>query len=357
MLLAGAVLVAAPSSSSMKGPEADAVRRTFREVLDSVNTDWFGQAYQGITSVQVQGTLGIQLSAAAVNRKVDQLSQGQVKADSKGGGASLRLRGTYFANGDFRTEMNGDFGSLLYARRGDRGFLYSRELNAYTTRVDLPPSDAPTTFLAWFRQTLNDIQAVYVDGPAFKAHLAGEDSVGGHAVQRLLFSAPTQPWDAKRREQSLAQSLGFWKRGRLEVVVDKTTKLPQHLEFRNDEQGVQTRMDFSYGSGGHVTGVNVINRSRGFEGPGWLRVGYAPDGRMSQVAGELASQDKRVSFALDLAWSNLRGAADIAALPPAGATKRGREELESQLMIGLAGQIFDLQRRGLNLRSVAVASR
>lgn len=347
----------AAKAAAKTNPDAEAARQAFRQVLDAVDAGWFGQPYQGITSVQMQGTLGVTLSGAAVNQKVDSLSQGQVKGNSQGGQANLRVKGIYFANGDFKTDLAGDFGTMLYTRRGNRGFLYSKEQNAYTTRVDLPPSDAPTTFMTWFRQTLNDIRTVYVDAPTFQPSLAGEDSAGGRTLQRIVFNAPTQPWDAKKREQSLAQSLGFWKRGRLEVTVDKATKLPQRLEFRNDEQGVQTRMDFSYGAGGKLQSVNVGNSSRGFEGPGWLRLGYGGDGLMSNVAGELASQDKRISFAMDLAWSKTRTAADIAAIPPAGATKRGREEMETQLLVGLAGRIFDLQRAGLNLRSVAISGK
>ena len=338
-------------------PEAEAARQALRQALDAVDAGWFGQPYQGVSSVQMQGTLGIALSGAAVNQKVDNLSQGQVSGNSQGGQANLRVKGIYFANGDFKTDLAGDFGTILYTRRGNRGFIYSKEQNAYTTRVDLPASDAPTTYMSWFRQTLNDIKAVYIDAPTFQATLAGEESSNGRTLQRLVFTAPTQPWDAKKREQSLAQSLGFWKRGKLEVAVDKATNQPQRLDFRNDEQGVHTRMDFSYGAGGKLQSVNVSNSSRGFEGPGWLRLGYSGDGLMSNLAGELASQDKKVSFAMDLAWSKNRTAADIAAIPPAGATKRGREELETQLIVGLAGKIFDLQRAGLNLRSVAISGK
>jgi hypothetical protein len=348
----------APKAAAPKPtPESEAARRTLRETLDAVDAGWFGQPYQGVTSVQMQGTLGIALSGAAVNQKVDSLSQGQAKGNSQGGQANLRVKGTYFANGDFKTDLAGDFGTILYTRRGNRGFIYSKEQNAYTTRVDLPPSDAPLTYMAWFRQTLNDIKAVYVDSPVFQASLGAEESAGGKATQRLVFNAPTQGWDAKKREQSLAQSLGFWKRGKLEVTVDKATKQPQRLEFRNDEQGVHTRMEFSYGSNGRLQSVNINNSSRGFEGPGWLRLGYGGEGLMSNVAGELASQDKRVNFAMDLAWSKTRTAAEIAAIPPAGATKRGREEMETQLMVGLASKIFDLQRAGLNLRSVAISGK
>ncbi len=348
----------APKAAPAKPtPESEAARAALRQTLDAVDAGWFGQPYQGVSSVELQGTLGIALSGAAVNQKVDSLSQGQVQGNSQGGAANLRVKSTYFANGDFKTDLAGDFGNLLYTRRGNRGFLYSKEQNAYTTKVDLPPSDAPTTFLAWFRQTLNDIKAVYIDAPTFKASLGGEETMEGRAVQRLVFNAPTGGWDAKKREQSMAQSLGFWKRGKLEVMVDKTTKQPVRLDFRNEEQGVQTRMDFSYGSGGRLQSVNISNSSRGFEGPGWLRVGYGGDGRMANVAGELASQDKKVSFAMDLAWSKTRTAADIAAIPPAGATKRGPVEMETQLLVGLAAKIFDLQRAGLNLRAVAVGGK
>jgi hypothetical protein len=347
---------AAAKAPAKPTPEAEAARRALRETLDAIDASWFGQAYQGISSVDMQGTLGISLSGALVNQKVDSLSQGAVKGNSQGGQANLRVKGTYFANGDFKTDLAGDFGTILYTRRGTRGFIYSKEQNAYTTRVDLPPSDAPLTYMTWFRQTLNDIKAVYIDAPTFQASLGGEESLAGHTVQRLLFSAPTQGWDAKKREQSLAQSLGFWKRGKLEVSVDKETKQPVRLDFRNDEQGVHTRMDFTY-SGNRLASVNINNSSRGFEGPGWLRVGYGGDGRMSNVAGELASQDKKVSFAMDLTWSKSRTAADIAAIPPAGASKRGREDMETQLLVGLASKIFDLQRAGLNLRSVAISGK
>jgi len=350
----------APKAKTRKekqGIEAEATRKAFIQTLDAIDAGWFGKPYQGVTSVDLQGTLGIVLTGSAVNQKVDTLSQGQIQGNSKGAQANLKLQGTYFANGDFKTDLVGDFGTLLYTRRGERGFIYSKDANAYTTRVDLPPSDAPTTFMVWFRQTLNEIKSVYADSPVFKASLAGEESAGGHTFQRLIFQAPTQPWDAKKREQSLAQSLGFWKRGRLEVTVDKTTRQPQRLDFTNDEQGVHTRMDFNYGKENRLASVNVTNTSRGFEGPGWLRVGYATDGLMSNVAGELSNESKKISFAMDLTWSKNRKSSDIAAIPPAGAIKRGREELETQMLVSLAGKIFDLQRAGLNLRSVAISGK
>lgn len=337
--------------------EGEAARRSLQLALESIDSSWFGRPYQGVTSVHLQGMLGIALSGQAVNQKVDQLSHGQVKSQSNGGQANLRIKGTYLANVDFRTDLAGDFGTILYARRGDRGFIYSKEQNAYTTRVDRPPSDAPLTYMTWFRQTLNEIKAVYLDAPTFHAKLVGEELVGGRTYQKLIFDAPSQPFDAKKREQSVAKSLGFWKRGRLEIAVDKATKLPQRMKFRNEEQGIQTKVEFTYGTGGRLQGLNLANSSSGFEGPGWLRIGYGPDGLMNAVAGELTSMEKRISFSMDLTWSRLKNLADLYASPPLGATKRGREEFETYLLLGLASQIFDLQRHGLSLRSVPIGTR
>ena len=348
---------AAKATSAKANPDADAARKVLLETLDAVNNAWFGQPYQAINAVQLQGTLGISLSGAAVNQKVDSLSQGAVKGNSTGGQANLRVKSTYFANGDFRTDLAGDFGTLLYTRRGNRGFLYSKEQNAYTTRIDLAPADAPLTYMSWFRQTLNDIKAVYIDAPTFSASQGGEETSDGRTLQRLVFNAPTAAWDPKKREQTVAQSLGFWKRGRLEVAIDKATKQPVRMDFRNDEQGVHTRMDFSYGSGGRLSAVNVTNSSRGFEGPGWLRLGYGGEGRISNLAGEFSSQDKKISFAMDMNWTKATGAAELVAVPPAGATKRGREDMETQLALGAASRIFDLQRAGLNLRSIAIGGK
>jgi hypothetical protein len=354
MKLAPLSLLLCLSLPAAQGPakKADAgtenARKAFTESLDAVDGAWFGKAYQGISAVQLQGSLSISMSGEAVKAKADQLSQGAVKVHSQGGNVALKVDSTYFANGDYRTELSGDFGNVLATRRGDRGFIYSKEQNAYTTRVDAPPADAPLTFAAWFRQVLNEIRGVYVDAPTFKASTAGE---------RLVFDAPTKSWDAKKREQSLDDSLGFWKRGHLEVALNKETRQPSQMEFRNEEQGIHTRMDFMAGKDGKVQGVSIANSSRGFEGPGFLRVGYGGDGLIHSLQGELSSGGKRITFDLTLTWSKDKATASVLTVPPAGAKKRGREELETGLMVALAGKILDLQRSGLNLRSVTLAPR
>jgi len=346
-----------PKAPKAADPGAETARNAMVQVLDAVNAGWFGSPYQGITAVQINGSLGISLSGASVNAKVDQLSQGAVKANSKGGNVSLRVSSTYFANGDYKTTLGGDFGDLTAQRRGDRGFLYSKQSNAYTTRIEPAEANPPTTYLAWFRSTLNDVKAVYVDASTFKPSFAGEEQVNGRTHQRLVFNAPTKTWDPKKREQSLTESLGFWKRGKLEVLADRETHLPARLEFRNDEQGVQTRMDFTYDAKGRVQTITIANQSRGMEGPGFLRLGYGSDGLISTLSSELTSGSKKVTFDLGLTWSKSLQPSAIAAIPPAGATKLGREDLETRLLVGLAGQIMDLQRNGLNLRSVSLASK
>jgi hypothetical protein len=351
-----------PATSAAKAPrqnlEAQFARQNFKQVLDAVNQAWFGEPYRQVGSVDLQGTLGITLSAAAINSKVNQASDGAIQGGAtKGGTVNLRLKGTYFAKGDFRTELNGDFGTLLYYRSGNKGFLYSKAQNAYTTRVDLPPSDAPLTFLGWFRQCLNDIQAVYVDGPTFRASLGKEVAVGGANYQTLVFTSPTSAYDPKKREQSMAESLGFWKRGRLEVVFDKSNHLPHQMNYSNDAQGVHTQMTFNYGQGGKLSSVNIANQSKGMEGPASLQVSYGGDGLMSHVAGEMAFSKGRMRFDMDLSWSKTRKPASIVTVPPPGAAKKGREEMETMLLVNLAGKLLELQRNGFNLRSVTLVSK
>jgi hypothetical protein len=337
--------------------EGQFARQTFEQVLDAVNNGWFGKPYQSINAVDLQGSMSISLTAQALNAKVDELSQGQAKGElTKGGTANLKLKGTYFANSDFKTELSGDFGNLIYTRVGNRGFLYTKEQNAYTTKVDPPAADAPLSFMGWFRQVLNDIKKVYVEGNTFKASLGKEESAGGHSLQTVSFVTPTSTYDPKKREQSLAESLGFWKRGRLEMTFDKTTKLPQRTMFTNDAQGVSVRMEFSYGADGKLQSVNVDNQSRGAQGPSSLKLTYGGDGLINHVAGEMTSQRQNVAFDMNLTWATGKKASSIVTVPPPGAAKKGGDEMKTLLAVGLAGKILDLQRKGLNLRSVTLTN-
>lgn len=338
--------------------ESQFARKTFQQVLDAVSNGWFGKPYQEINAADLQGSMGITLTPQALNAQTDQLSQGQIKGElTKGATVNLKLKGVYFANADFRTELSGDFGNLLYTRVGNRGFLYSKEQNAYTTKVDPPPSDAPLSYMSWFRQILNDIKAVYVDGTTFKASLGKEEAAGGRSLQTVSFVAPTSAYDPKKREQSLAESLGFWKRGRLEVTFDKASKLPQRLFFTNEAQGVTTRMEFNYGGDGKLQSVNVDNQSRGAQGPASLRLTYGSDALINHIAGNLSSQRQNVTFDIGLTWNKGKKTSSIVSVPPPGAAKKGGDEMKTILAVSLAGRILDLQRKGLNLRSLTLTSK
>jgi len=356
---AAAAAPAAPAPAKAKESlEARFARQNFKQVLDAVNDAWFGQAYAGVNAVDLQGSMVINLSAAAMNAKAEELGQGAVQGGlTKGATVNLKLKGTYFANADFRTELTGEFGNLLYYRVGNKGFLYSKEQNAWTSRIDPPPADAPASFLGWFRQCLNDIQTVYVDGSSFKATLGKDTGAAGGTMQSLVFSTATGPYDPKKREQSMAESLGFWKRGRLEVVFDKTTHLPSQMNYSNDSQGIFTHMTFSYNPGGKLNNVTIANQSKGMEGPASLSLGYDAGGLINHLTGQMGFKQGTMRFDLDLAFAKGRKVSTIVTVPPPTATKKGREELETLLLVNLAGKVLDLQRNGFNLRSVTLTNK
>ncbi len=338
--------------------ESQFARQTLQQVLDSVNNGWFGKPYQSINAVDLQGSLSISMTAQALNAKVDELSKGEAKGElTKGSVVNIKLKETYFANSDFRTEISGDFGTHLWTRVGNRGFRYNKEQNVYTTKIEPPPADAPLSFMGWFQQSLNDIKKVYVDGNTFKASLGKEETAGGRSLQTVSFVTPTASYDPKKREQSMAESLGFWKRGRLEMTFDKATKLPQRTLFTNDAQGVSVSMVFSYGADGKLQAVNVDNQSKGAQGPSSLKLTYGGDGLINHIAGEMNSQRQNIAFDLNLTWATGKKTSSIVSVPPPGATKKGGDEMNTLLAVNFASKILDLQRKGLNFRSVTLTNK
>ncbi len=350
-------------SAAKEAPKADSLEAKFAKdalstVLDSVNSAWFGQPYQNLNAVQIDGTLRVALSAAAINAKVAEGTQNQVKGSAtKSGNANINVKSTYFANGDFKTEFSGDLGSGIWTRVGNRGFLYSKELNSYTTRVDPGPADAPNSYMGWFREVIIDIRKVYAESSAFKATLGKDEASGSETTQTLTFNAPTGPYDVKKREQSLDETLGFWKRGRMDLTFDKATKQPRVLSYVNEANGIRTRFDFSY-AGGKLSSVAISNHSKGFEGPGGLRIAYDTNGLMKAVSGELNSQQKKVAFNLNLNWSKDLKSSQIASVPPVttGIKKMGGDELETYMLVGIAGNVMDLQRAGWNIMAPKVVA-
>lgn len=349
-LIPGVMYAQGPRAKGTHNADAQAARHAFQQVLDTVDGNWFGKAYQNCNAVDVSGRMNLTLSAAAINNKASQLTQGQAKGIAANGGkASLQIKGTYFANGDFRTETAGDFGHLVYTRVGRRGYLYSKEQNAYTTAVDMPSADAPVSFMGWFRSVILDVKAAYIDASTFKPSMGREENYNGRVLQTAVFYAPSGAYDPSKREQSLKETFGFWKRGRMEITYDKTTHVPYRLTFSNDGQGVHTIMNFQYQMGGKLQYVTITNRSKGMEGPGHIQVAYGGDGLMNHVAGELTGKNVKWNFDLGLSWAKGRKSSSIHSAPPAGAHKKGEDEFQTAMLVGVASQVFDLQRNGLNL--------
>lgn len=336
--------------------EAQEARQQFIALLDAVDASWFGPAYKDIKAVDIEGSLNLTLSASALNKKIGEASQGAVQGNlTKSGSASLRMKSTYFARGDFRTEFTGDFGNVLWTRVGNKGFIYSKEQGAYTTAVDLGAPDAPITWMAWFRESILDIRKAYVDAPTFRASLGKQESAGGKTLQTLIFQAPTAAYDPKKREQPVSETLVFWKRGHMQLTYDKATRLPVTMIYTNEGQGIRTRMDFTYTAQNRLQRVAVNNQSRGFEGPGGLQVTYGEDGRMSRIAGELTGKERKIAFDLGLSWAKEKSEAAIRSVPPPTAKKMGRDEFETMLLVASAGQFMELQRAGWNIMAPKVA--
>ena len=281
----------------------------------------------------------------------------QVKGGAtKSGNANVNIKTTYFANGDFKTDFTGDLGNGIWTRVGNKGFLYSKELNAYTTRVDPGPADAPLSYMGWFREVIIDIRKVYAESSAFTATLGKEEAQGGETLQTLTFNAPTGAYDPKKREQNLSETLGFWKRGRMDLTFEKTSKLPRKLNYTNEANGIRTSFDFHYNNKSKLQSIDIANHSKGFDGPGGLRVSYDANGLMKTIAGELNSQQKKVTFDMNLNWTKDLKSSQIAALPPAGAKKMGGDEQETLMLVGVAGNVMDLQRAGWNIMAPKVSA-
>lgn len=347
----------APQSRALQeAEELRALRATFGDVLDTVNKSWFGAPYQQIRAVDLNGSLAIVFSEAAINERVSQLTQGQVRsAGARSGQAFCNLTGTYFANGDHLYNVSGDLGSLRFQRIGERGFWFIRDQNVYTTSIDLAPVDAPASFMGWFGSVLSDIKEVYVNGTTFRVSEGNETNVKGKPAKRIIFNSPTAPYDPLMREQAASDTFFFWKKGRLEVSYDPSDNQPLRMAYSNSAQGVEAVMDFDYNSSGRIRQVTINNNSKQWEGPGFVRASYDADGMISAIAGELTGKSHKVSFNLSTTWSREKGAASIQSIVPPIAVKLGREDMELRLAMLFAGNIGDLQRMGFNFMAPKIA--
>jgi hypothetical protein len=348
---------AAASQAAQESEEIAALKEKFSEVLDAVNASWFGSPYQQIRAVDLNGTMAIYLSGTVIDDKIQQLTQGALKGlGTKTGQAICSLSGTYFANGDHLYNVNGDFGSLRFQRLGERGFWYIRDQNVYTTAITLAPPDGPVSFMGWFASVVSDIKEVYIKGTTFSVSKGSDTTVGGRAAQTIVFNSPTSPYDPSKREQPASDTFGFWKKGRMEVAYDPATKQPLKMSYANVAQGVEAGLEFNYNAEGRIRQVVISNRSKQWEGPGFVRASYGGDGMISAIAGELTGRTHKITFNLSTVWNKEKATSSIQSVVPPVATKLGREDMELRFAMMFAGNIGDLQKMGFNFMMPKVSA-
>ncbi|MCL1894410.1 MAG: hypothetical protein FWG02_09280 [Holophagaceae bacterium] len=329
--------------------EIRALRLAFSDVLDTVNKSWFGEPYQQIRAVDLNGNLAILFSETALDEKITQLSQGAIRSPGvKSGQAFCALTGTYFANGDHLYNVSGDLGMMRFQRIGEKGFWFIRDQNVYTTSIDLAPPDAPLSFMGWFASVMTDIKTVYVDGPTFKVSEGKVTTIKGKEAKTVVFNAPTAPYDPLMREQAASDTFGFWKKGHLEASYDPDSKQPLRMAFSNVAQGIEASMDFDYNASGRIRQVTINNKSKQWEGPGFVRASYDADGMISAISGELTGKIYKIAFNLSTTWNKDKGSTSLQSIVPPIAQKLGREDMELRIAMMFASNIGELQRMGFN---------
>jgi len=338
----------ADNKALSEAQELRSLREKFGQVLDAVNASWFGSPYRQINAVDLSGTLAVVLSGSAIDTRVAQATQGAITSTGvKSGQASCRLQGTYFANGDHLYNITGDMGDMRFQRVGDKGFWYIKDQNTYTMAITLAPADAPVSFMGWFASVMTDIKEVYVNGPTFQV----SKGRGTNTAQSIVFNAPTEAYDPKKREQAASETFGFWKKGRLEVFFEESTNQPIRMDFSNVAQGIEASMTFSYDPNGRIRRVNISNRSKQWEGPGFVTATYDAKGMISTITGELTGDTHKVKFDLATTWANK---ARLERAAPPSSAKLGREDMELRMAMMFAGNIGDLQRAGFNVMAPKV---
>jgi hypothetical protein len=208
--------------------------------------------------------------------------------------------------------------------------------------------------MGWFAEVISDIKEVYVKGTTFKVSKGKDTTVGGKVAKSIVFSAPTAAYDPKKREQAASETFSFWKKGRLEVAYEEATKQPLRMDYTNEAQGVEATMSFNYDADGRIKQVSISNRSKQWEGPGFVSATYGSNGRMSAVSGELSGPTHKVVFNLATSWNDNKDKSSLNAAP-AATTKLGRDDFELRMAMLFAGNIGELQRAGFNLMAPKVS--
>lgn len=335
--------------------DAQLAHQSLRRMLDAVNSSWFGAAYANVNAVDVKGSLKINLKAAHINNRMKPLNYSDqnnklVKEDCT---VEVKVNGTYFATADFRMELSGGLGNLIYYRVGNKGFLYSREQNAWTSRVELPPSNVPKTFIVWFRQCTDEIQKAYLDQITFKSSTGRKTD----RTQTITFVSKTSAYDSNKREQTIDESLDFWKHGKVEITLDNTTHQPQQMHYSNESQGMDTDTIFHYNANGRPSNLAITNKSEGMRGPMSLNVNYDSTGLINHIMGKTVFDDGSIQFNLNLTFVKDRNLRSIMTVPPPNAIKKSREELEMLILVNASNKMQELQQLGLGMPRPKVINR
>jgi hypothetical protein len=344
------------TSSSIKNNEktddAQMANQHLRRMLDTINNSWFGNTYADINAVDIQGNLTINLKASDVNERIRRANKYDEKITPIVGDykVNLKVTGTYFANANFRVELSGGFGNLIYYRVGNKGFLYSREQNAWTSRVEPPPSDAPSYFMVWFKQCMDEIQTTYLNRSIFKSSTGKETD----RIQTMTFASKTAHYNANKMEQTIDESLDFWKSGKVEITLDKATYQPQQMHYSNESQGIYTDTIFHYNANNKPSSLAIINKSKDMSGPMSINVNYNNNGLIDHISGKTTFGKGSIKFNLGLNFVKDRKVTSIITVPPPTATKKSREELEMLLLVNAGGKMRELQQVGLGMRGLKV---
>jgi hypothetical protein len=120
------------------------------------------------------------------------------------------------------------------------------------------------------------------------------------------------------------------------------------MAFSNTAQGIEAVTNFTYDASGRIRQLVINNRSKQWEGPGFVRATYGNGGMISAISGELRGQTHKITFDLSTNWNKDKATASIQSVVPPIASKLGREDFELRLAMMFASNVGDMQKTGFN---------
>lgn len=320
-----------------------------KQIINNMNNVWFGNIYANFNAISLQGELNIHLLSNAMQSRLQMLFQNNRKKITKNNNViCAKINGIYFANTNLRLEYTGEFGNILYYRMGEKGFLYSSELNAWTSGIDLSSSRTVNNFSLWFRQLFSEIYDVYSNKQNFKSTLKDNKD----NIATIVFESPTNKYDPSQKIQSIDESIYFWKHGKIELTFNKLKNQVSSIYFTNESQGISLKMVFNYNANDRPISIHINNYSKGSEGPMLINIQYDNSGMVTNINGNTKIRIGNINFNLNLNFLKNYNNNSIITIPPPTAEKRGRNEFTLALFASISKEIAELQAAGLGLRSI-----